>query len=294
MHVNYVDLIKPLHHIAIGQMVVQLLASNPDVALSDWVKNTTFWRKVLASSRSIDMKELAISNLWLNYRFLSEAIKEGHVDRPGASIVFPLLTPLTQEERGFLPAINAAYAYYANHFLLLNERARAKGVRIATLSGPADYFLSYLYKKNSTANSFYAWMQQVEDLASANAKDFLSKRIVFQEAGDDEVNWYDIDNFMGKAFIADAKKEFYPGLERTVRATHDLDGYIHLVSLQSVIRRTGLTRANIYRYMGQLKEPKYMDPYTQRTMGWDPVKQVIYFTGYSEIFAEKNQIEIRL
>lgn len=246
-------------------------------ALDALAADTRYWRAVLADTRTLLTKVVAVASLHRNYELLAEIIAAAPITPAAEKRLQSMLAPLTPAERSMIEPLRWEFAAYGNY-----AKAIKAGVREG-LEGPDNgnatravlaWLGDALVQENATRNLVYRHHMAVAALADVPSTEFDARRAALEEEYAFRLGWHYLYNPLGKFLFHVAQPEW----PKYAARIHDLDGYIRLVRLQFELKRGRVRLPDVPNYLANAGA-SLNDPYTAHPMAWDPATKTLSFRG---------------
>ncbi len=286
-----------------GEIAIKVKRGDTAQALDMLERDILFWRRVLSEARSSFAKAVVSNMLYRDYYLLSE-IANSHPDvaKTYYDQLAKIALPLDKDVSNFAECVRLEFINSKHEWKRLylgmreNPFVSGNGTLEKLLGIPTiPNWLWPLLKPNATINHIYeAFRSQVELAAMpaprfAKEKEQIKQRIASKFDADAEFGWHAFYNPIGKYLTSVNQPDFSAHIARV----HDLDGLIRLVALQVQIKSKGLSGAEIADYLNTA-DKRYVDPYTDRPMQWDPKQRLLFFNGMSTRFGKDGVVGVRV
>lgn len=283
---NYLEVVAPMVSVRLPkyQLLMQaselerirvindIAANCVDVAVTNYVNNALFSRKLLRESTSLVSHMIAVAMMQRDTRILSELMTlHPKIATQYAAQIAPVLASISAPEfnlkNAFKQECAMAYQTFDNlHYAAANE-----------FLGSTNFLKNVLakigYKPIATNNAALARCNSRIKVAESNAQTLDAAKAndlkAVQETTDVvNARLFVQKNPIGRILLGVSEPDFASYVERQ----HDLDGYLKMVNLQLTVLVDG---TNKHRKTGI----ELQDPYTQKPMQFDKNTGVLTFTG---------------
>ena len=264
--------------------------------LNQITRDTKFWKLLLNQNKNLYHNNAITHSLWINYKYLSEFIKNRTISEEQKLIIEKLLINLTKHETDFQRIFEMELITKIKH--TNNAFLYRKRLYPNNLEGK---LIRTLWQKNATLNDFYdnsnLSIKCLSELPVAEYFQFakgykshcgLPKHVTIKYSAVDFYKNFHIYNFFGK-HIAKIESKIDPNY---LARLYDLIGIINLVKLQLELK--SLSEGEIAE---AIKKSTIKNHYTGEPMDYDQKKNEIFFkclytNRYREIYKLECNIKL--
>ncbi|MDP8201831.1 MAG: RDD family protein [Candidatus Tenebribacter burtonii] len=144
---------------------------------------------------------------------------------------------------------------------------------------------SILFKPHKTINQHYLIKNYLVNLSRVTGKEFIlldKNPYIFQPSILDFVNNYIASMIMKEVNISHNKY---------VASFHNVDAYINMLKLKTMIIDQNIAKNNIPDFLEVHKDSLY-NPYTEEAFKWDSERSLLYFEGPYESYNDMKKLKI--
>ena len=229
--------------------------------LSEWRKDAKFWRMVLARSRLLITRMVAIASVTTSIDSLSTAIKQGSLSPVQLRQLQTEIQTLNKAEIDMGTTFEFEFKYGMDIF----ENGVTDGVK--------DSFEEWLYQPRATHNTRYLHetkpLKRIAALTTADYYQYINSDQKNKDLAS-PVNWTPgmLYNPTGKLLVSYS----IPAYTNYLSRAHDLNGMFYLLKLQIEI---ALSPDQLVENV--IANSQYTNPYTHKPMGYKKETHSIYF-----------------
>lgn len=279
------------HEFVLATIAGDVTRGRTTAALEALSADTRHWRIVLADTRTLVTKMVAIAYLIGNYHLLSEILAAGPLDPANATQAQAMLTELTASERNMTEVLRWEFAAYDSADTI--KRSIVEGLQGPNKDNAVRSLLARLgaplVQVNATRNMVYRDYMTVAALAAAPAREFDARRAALAAEHAVKFHWHFLYNPLGKMVYLFGEPVWLPYVARV----HDLDGYIRLVRLQLALNQAKTTPTDVPAFLAR-STPGNTDPYTGKPVTWDPETRTLSFRARGSRPKESPMLAVQL
>jgi len=254
------------YHVAVGANRIEsariaIIATNGhrQEAIRKLGREIKLWRMVLAQSRSVIGKMVAINVLDRAIMLASEITRDLGLSSSELKQLYRLLLPLEHSEYDMREAFYEEWrsSYNSFGYIFLDDDTELLGFSDnKVLAKVQDFFIRPLFQLNATLNTQFEDYIRTEKIGAQNGPEFLKslEKITSNEFRDQGgIKWHWIYNPTGKILnnIGGGPYLYVPYKKRI----HDLDIRLTLVRTQIVIKQKRMTSKQISKYVNKITNP---------------------------------------
>lgn len=256
--------------------------------------DTRYWRTVLADTRMLLTKAVAVSYLVGNYHLLAEMIAAVPLSPAEMEIVQALLVSLSPAERSMTEPMRWEFAVYGDYADMIKRSIREglqgeDNSKNTPMRAALAWLAEPLVQRNATRNMVYRHHMAVAAVAVAPTIEFDARRNALAAEHASKFHWHYLYNPLGKFMFHIGEPLWLPYVARV----HDLDGYIQLVRLQLALKQAKVASSDVPTFL-ETSDASIRDPYTGLPMEWDPVKKTLSFRARGARPKESPVLTVRL
>lgn len=276
LDIPYPDFARAEHETVLAEIGLKALDENVEGACLELVRDTGYWRRVLAGASTLVTKTVAADQLGRNYALASEILAR-YGER--ATPLGEMTKSMTADERSWARPLESEFRALAHLYVLVREQT-GQGV-FSREAQWWDRFLTWaFYRPNATINLQYRYFERLQPLMDISARELADTANALQRRFEVVVDLMRMDmvyNPVGKLLVAIAtpSPESYA---RYIGRVHNLDGQIRLLRLQVQIvneNRSGTDIADVI----ENAPVGLLDPYREQPFRFESSPGEIWFEG---------------
>jgi hypothetical protein len=251
-------------------------AGDTHAALLALQRDTRFWRMVMAESRTLFSKMLAVNNVRRNMQLLSEISDARALSAGDAKIARAILAPFNEAEFDFERPARDQFSYVQ---VIVNRMSASE--LLAAESMWWDLAARPLFQKNATLNFEYDRFSRMGKLSQASFPE-LATRMSYEnlekEFAAPGMSLGSVYNPIGKVL---ASMSGVDGITNYLVRIRNLEPLRRLVSLQLSARERGIAGGKLEKFLAASHEA-LRNPYNGEPAAWDAQNRSLYFMSLSE------------